>query len=93
MYWKGRGDAAGAPTSHTQTTLVRGAALKGSRSVNGSDFGGTKPLRFLSHVGVDIEAARTLKWRLENAPEAHGGAAGLVRQGRSERRCALDGAA
>ncbi len=30
----------------------------------------TAPFVFLSHSGADTEAARELKWRLENAPDA-----------------------
>src|SRR4051794_41712695 len=50
-------------------------ALKASRAMDAPDLGGSKPLLFLSHAGADIEAARTLKRRLEAAPD--GRAAGL----------------
>src|SRR3954451_677568 len=50
-------------------------ALKASRAMDAPDLGGSKPLLFLSHAGADIEAARTLKRRLEAAPDAR--AAGL----------------
>ena len=49
--------------------------LAGPRAVRAGVVAQSSPVIFLSHSGVDTEAARELKRRLENAPDAR--AAGL----------------